>query len=215
MKTLNWIDHAGFVVKTKGKTIYIDPFRLQKFEHADIILITHPHSDHLSMADISRIADGSTDIFVPKDSVEKLTVGRVTGVEPNKSYNISEIKFSTIPAYNLVKERLHFHPKENKWVGYILNVAAELLYHAGDTDFIDEMKKVDVNLALLPMGGTYVMDTKEMIEASKNIKAKNVAPMHYRALLGKEGSKKAEELFKKEVKNGIILEQIQEPRYSF
>ena len=40
-------------------------------------------------------------------------------VEPNKSYNILGINFSTVRAYNVNKE---YHPIENDWVGYILNI---------------------------------------------------------------------------------------------
>lgn len=212
MDFLKWIGHASFLVRVGEKNVYIDPFRLSTVrERADVILITHPHFDHMNMEDIEKIADSRTEIFVTKDSVEKITTGRVTGVEPHREYSSSVMKFSTIPAYNVVKERLDKHPRKNGWVGYILEANGAKIYHAGDTDFIKEMEEVKVDLALIPMSGTYTMDPDEAIEAAKRINAKTVAPMHYRAVLGYKKAKEAEERFKAQVKNGIILKEVQEP----
>lgn len=213
---IKWIGHASFLMTLDGKNVYIDPFSLRGTnDHADFILITHPHSDHLSPDDIKAIADDNTVIFVPKDSVGKIPVGKVIGVEPNRHYSHNGIEFDTVPAYNHVENRVHFHPRENGWVGYVLDINGTKVYHAGDTDFIKEMSKIVTGLALLPMGGTYVMGVDETIEAAHAVKAEKVAPMHYRRLLGKKGSDEAEKKFLKEVKNGIILDEVEEPQYSF
>jgi L-ascorbate metabolism protein UlaG (beta-lactamase superfamily) len=209
---LKWIGHASFLIKVGNKNVYIDPFRLTTVkERADVILITHPHFDHMNTEDIAKIADSKTEIFVTEDSVDKIKVGKVKGTEPNREYSSSVIKFSTIPAYNVVKERLDKHPKKNNWVGYILEANNMKIYHAGDTDFIPEMEEINVDLALIPMSGTYTMDPDQAIEAANKIDAKAVAPMHYRAVLGLEKAKAAEEKFRKNVKNGIILKEVQEP----
>jgi L-ascorbate metabolism protein UlaG (beta-lactamase superfamily) len=213
---LNWINHAGFLLTQKDQNLYIDPFQLQKTrDHADVILITHPHSDHLSPDDIRKIADSGTNIYVPKDSVDKIPVGNVIGVEPGKSYKERGFEFRTMPAYNKVENRLHYHPKESKWVGYVVNFGEKKIYHAGDTDFIDDMKKLSSDYVLLPIGGTYVMTVDEAIDAAHAIDGKHYSPMHYRALLGLEGSKRAEQKFLANVKNSAIMEQLEEPRYSF
>jgi L-ascorbate metabolism protein UlaG (beta-lactamase superfamily) len=136
----------------------------------------------------------------------------VLAVEPNKDYEIDGIKFRTVPAYNISKE---FHPKVNGWVGYIIDVNGIKVYHAGDTDATEEMKKVKADILLLPVGGHYTMDLEDAIKIANIVKAQGVAPMHYRSLLGLDGSKKAEEEFRKRVKNYLMLEQIQEPYYSF
>jgi L-ascorbate metabolism protein UlaG (beta-lactamase superfamily) len=216
LEFIKWLGHASFLMTLNGKNLYIDPFNVGNTkEHADIILITHPHSDHLSPQDLKLIADSKTRIYVPKDSVSKVPVGDIVGVEPDKRYSFKGISFDTVPAYNVVENRVHYHPKENGWVGYVLNINGIKVYHAGDTDFINEMKRIVTGLALLPMGGTYVMDVNEVILASKSIKAEKIAPIHYRQLLGREGSKAAEEKFLENVKNGIILKQDGEVRYSF
>jgi len=58
------------------------------------------------------------------------------------------------------------------------------VYHAGDTDFIEEMKEIKVNVALLPVSGTYVMTAQEAAEAANEMKPKLAIPMHYGAVAG-------------------------------
>jgi L-ascorbate metabolism protein UlaG (beta-lactamase superfamily) len=62
------------------------------------------------------------------------------------------------------------------------------IYHAGDTDDIPEMAKVNPDIALVPVSGTYVMTAEEAARAvTENIKPKQLAiPMHYGAIVGSE-----------------------------
>ena len=213
---IKWIGHASFVIESSEQRIYIDPFRLNgEYPHADIILITHPHQDHLSIEDINKIADGDTRIYLPMDSVGKIEKGRAKGVKPGEEHKDSGFIFKTVPAYNKVEARLHAHPRKNGWVGYIAHIGGKSLYHAGDTDLIDEMSGIKADMSLLPMGGTYTMNVEEAIEAAGKITSEIYAPMHYKALLGMEESKKAERLFLEKVKKGVILDEIQEAQYSF
>ncbi|MGC8776366.1 MAG: MBL fold metallo-hydrolase [Candidatus Micrarchaeia archaeon] len=212
---VKWIGHAAFLLEGEQR-IYIDPYKLSRnFGHADIIFITHSHYDHLSLDDIRKVADPETVIVAPAEAKGKLIGFDTQLVEPLKEYSIKGVDFDTVPAYNVKKERLNFHPKANNWVGYIININGKRIYHAGDTDKIEEMKDVKCDLALLPMGGTYTMDINEAIEATKLIKAAYFAPMHYKILLGKEGSVEAEKKFSSLVKNSIIFKEVQEPSYSF
>jgi L-ascorbate metabolism protein UlaG (beta-lactamase superfamily) len=65
-------------------------------------------------------------------------------------------------------------------VGFDLNVKGERLYHAGDTDVIPEMDSVvGVDLALLPVSGTYVMTASEAAEAARRIQPAAAVPMHW------------------------------------
>ncbi|MGC8676317.1 MAG: MBL fold metallo-hydrolase [Candidatus Micrarchaeia archaeon] len=213
---VKWIDHAGFLIETPGIKIAIDPFRVrspEKLGKADIIFITHSHFDHLSDKDISALSGANTTIVAPNEVLGKLRA-KAFGVEPGKHYAIEGIEFDTVPAYNIKPERLNYHPRSNGWVGYVINAGKKKIYHAGDTDFVEEMKHVSADLALLPIGGTYTMTVDEAIEAAKAIKAKYFAPMHYKSLLG-QNYKQAEETFKSKIRNSVIFEQVEEPFYSF
>lgn len=55
----------------------------------------------------------------------------------------------------------NFHPRENGWLGFIAEIDGVRIYHAGDTDIIPEMKDFKVDIALLPVSGTYVMDAEQ------------------------------------------------------
>lgn len=169
----------------------------------------------MSIEEINKIAKEDTEIFVPKDSVRQVKVGKVSGVEPLKSYSSNGIRFTTLPAYNNQKERMQFHPRSNGWVSYILEVNGIKIFHSGDTDHVKEMDTLDVDVAMLSIGGTYTMDVDQAIEAAKKIKAKRFIPMHYKAVLGKERAAEAEQKFLKNVKNSVLLEEATEPYYSF
>lgn len=210
---ITWLGHAGFLfTDEKGNNIYfIDPFQLENETHkkADLIFITHAHSDHFSPGDINKIIKDETIIIAPPDILEKIDISKDKKIEvkPNKSYTVHGFEFSTIPAYNKDPQKLSFHPKENNWVGYIFNLNGEQIYHAGDTDFTEEMKnlkKLKLDVAMLPIGGTYTMDAQEAAEAANEISATYTVPIHYKGL-NPTDYKKLEEEFTKLVTNSKVV----------
>jgi L-ascorbate metabolism protein UlaG (beta-lactamase superfamily) len=50
------------------------------------------------------------------------------------------------------------------------------VYFAGDTDFIPEMKDIAVDIALLPVSGTYVMTPEEAVQAALAIHPRSPCP---------------------------------------
>ena len=213
MKDINWLGHAGFFFEDrKGNKIYfVDPFELEdrKLEKADLIFITHAHYDHFSPDDIDKIIKDETIIISPPDILEQIAIGneRKIKVEPNKDYEVKGFKFSTIPAYNHRPGREEKHPRRNNWVGYIFELNSKRVYHAGDTDFTDEMKNLknlNLDVAMMPMGGNFTMDVNEMIEAANYIGAKITIPIHYKKLLG-ESYKEAEEKLKAGITNSEVM----------
>lgn len=171
------------------KIIYGDPFKIkEKSNDADLIIITHSHYDHFSEEDIKRVKKEDTIICVTTDLLEKtINLGfkkeNIVIVEPNKEYHIENIKIKTIPAYNINKK---FHPKENNWVGYILEVENKKIYIAGDTDITEESKEINCDIALVPIGGTYTMNPKEAAQLINTMKPKKVIPTHYAQIVGKK-----------------------------
>jgi L-ascorbate metabolism protein UlaG (beta-lactamase superfamily) len=155
-----------------------------KPQPADVIFITHAHFDHWSPKDIQKILAPHTKLILVNGCGGLKVPNETIKTEPFKEFTVDNVKVRTIPAYNINPSKLHFHPRSNNWVGYILEVNGVKIYHAGDTDFIPEMKDLQPYVALLPMGGTYTMDVDEMIEAANAIRAKVTVPMHYKRLLG-------------------------------
>jgi L-ascorbate metabolism protein UlaG (beta-lactamase superfamily) len=171
----------------KEKVIYIDPFKIDKnYNDADIIFITHDHYDHYSEEDIDKVRNDNTIIVAPDGLYKKIIKkgfknDSIITVEPDDIDIVADIKFETIPAYNTNKQ---FHPKENNWVGYILEIDGIRYYIAGDTDITEENKQVKCDIAFVPVGGTYTMDFKEAAQLVNEIKPKIAVPIHYGSIVG-------------------------------
>ena len=171
-----------------NKVIYFDPFKLSENYNndADLIYITHSHFDHFSPEDILKIKKEETKIIAPEDlreEIEKIGFDEryVLLVKPNNEYNIEDIEFSTIPAYNINK---NFHKKEFNWVGYIVNIDGERIYVAGDTDNTEEARNVKCDIACIPIGGTYTMTYEESADLINTIRPKVAIPTHYKTIVG-------------------------------
>ena len=192
----------------KEKTIYIDPFKIDKnYNDADIVFITHDHYDHYSEEDIDKVINENTIIIIPEELLTKLlrkgiNKNAIITVEPNEKYMVQGIKFETIPAYNTNKT---FHPKENDWVGYIITLDGIRYYIAGDTDITKENRKVKCDVAFVPVGGTYTMDFKEAAQLVNQIQPKVAVPIHYGSVVGtKQDAEEFIKLLHTNVK-GVIL----------
>ncbi len=176
------LNHASTRIQN-SKVIYIDPYEVNE-EKADIILITHSHYDHCSIADIRKLSKPSTKIVIPPDCTSKLgkiEKANITIITPGKKLNIEGVVVEAVPAYNVEKR---FHPKENQWLGYIVKIGNKRIYHAGDTDFIPEMKDISADVVLLPVGGTYTMNAEEAAKAANTIKPEIAIPMHFGSVVG-------------------------------
>lgn len=196
---ITWLGHATFKIK-KDIVIYIDPYVVpEEAEKADIILSTHGHFDHCDKEAIEKISKEETVVVAPEDCVKKFKNGR--SVNAGDVLEIKGVKIEVVHAYNTNKP---FHPKGSGF-GYIVEVGGLRIYHAGDTDFIPEMRDVKADIALLPVGGTYTMDMKEALEAVLAIKPKYVVPMHYGYL---KETKADPEKFKKIVEEKSDVEVV-------
>lgn len=171
----------------KEKVIYVDPFKIDKEYHdADIIFITHNHYDHYSEEDINKVRKESTIIVVPEELLSKsLNNGfkqdEIITVDPDEEDIVSDIRFETVAAYNIDKP---YHPKENNWVGYVIEIDGIRYYIAGDTDITEENINIKCDVAFIPVGGIYTMDFKEAAYLVNKIQPKIAVPIHYGSVVG-------------------------------
>lgn len=185
---VHWLGHDSIVLKG-SKTVVLDPFKARGDYKADLLLLTHEHSDHLSEDDIRRFAGPSTVIVAPKICEGPLQAfnQEKSFVEPGSKSEVAGVGLEAVPAYNLNKFREPgkvFHPRADGRVGYVVTMDGARFYHAGDTDATPELKALDVDVAFLPVSGTYVMTAEEAAEAAKAMKAKVAIPMHYQSIVG-------------------------------
>ena len=181
VKEIHWLGHDTFKI-TGEKVIFTDPFKIKKRDKADIILITHEHYDHCSPEDVKKILGPETVIVCTADCAKKLT-GTVRTVKPGDKITVGGVDIEAVPSYNTNKQ---FHTKDRGWVGYIVTVRGQRIYLAGDTDYIPEMKTFKVDIALLPVSGTYVMTAEDAVRAALDIKPKTAIPMHYGSIVGSQ-----------------------------
>ncbi len=204
LENIEVLCHSSIKI-SKEKIIYIDPYLIKEnYNDADLIFITHNHYDHYSEEDINKVKKDDTIIVAPKDitTPKGIDEKNIFNVIPNEKYEVKGIKFETIPAYNTSKQ---FHPKENEWVGYVLEIDGVHYYIAGDTDITEENKKVKCDVAFVPVGGTYTMNYNEAADLVTIIRPRYAVPIHYGSIVGtEEDAKRFVNLLNQDIK-GVIL----------
>ena len=202
--SLKWFPPSWFQIKTGNKILYIDPAYLrtnftnypkriefskwpdtidglpEELEKGDIILVTHHHKDHCKAVTVTRLKKPDSLIVAPIRCVKELGK-HIVVVEPGNQIDFGDIQINAVEAYNMKQgNTAKVMHKKGLGVGYVINIGDEIIYHAGDTDFIQEMKELGrVDLALLPIGGRgFTMNLEEAVKAAKEINPKVVIPMH-------------------------------------
>ncbi len=199
---LRWLGHASFLLRAGEKNIYFDPYGIKEgLPKADLILITHPHFDHLSPEDIARVWRKGSVVVIPETASSGLSYQNHISIRPGEEVSVGEFRIRALPAYNVDKA---FHPREKNWVGYLVETPLGSVYHAGDTDFIPEMRGLKADVALLPVGGTYTMDWREAAEAARAMEIGAAVPMHWGRVVG---SRRDAELFAENFPAAEILEE--------
>lgn len=173
-----------------SKILYFDPYQIQTASHdADMIFITHEHYDHFDPESIKRISKEGTLLIVPESMQKKahsesgIAAGQCLLMNPGERKEAGGLTVETIPAYNKLKP---FHTKGKKWQGYIVTMNDLRYYVSGDTDVNEDIRKVQCDIAMLPIGGFYTMDWKRAAEYAAQIKPKAVIPTHYGSIVGEK-----------------------------
>ena len=149
--------------------------------------MSHSHFDHCSAEDVAKVATNDTTIIAPADTVDQFASAKA--VSPGQSLAAADITVEAVAAYNVGKA---FHPKANNWIGAVITIDGKRIYYAGDTDLTDEMGELaDVDLALLPVGGTYTLDARQAARACEKIDCKAVVPYHWGDIVGTAADAKA------------------------
>ena len=227
--SLKWLSHSGFIISSpEGKIIIIDPWitdnplcpiKVDDIAAADMVLITHDHFDHTaSAADIVK-KTGATLVAAPETAAKfqsQMGIPAENVIFWGSGMNIGgsvEVKGITVTMVQA------FHSSETACpTGYIVKLENGVtIYHAGDTGIFESMRlfgelyKLDV--ALLPMGGVFTMDSFQASKALKLLKPKIAIPMHYKTFpILEQDASRFVELAKKEAPEVkvVVLEPGQE-----
>ncbi len=191
MASVTWLGHASFEVNLSGSVIYLDPWFDQKprqmnrlipsfvknvdeIKKVDYIFISHEHFDHCDPYDVTRMAERSfASVIGPGESLALLPdvpPRRKMHVKQGDSFVLHNLSIEVTPAR---------HPQSINAVGYVIEKEDKSIYFAGDTYEFPEMNTIDVDVALIPIGGTFTMDVYGAVNAVKRIRANFIVPMHF------------------------------------
>ncbi len=193
---IEWLGHAAFLISNDKVSLMIDPYQIPGTERVDLIIATHEHYDHCSPEDVERLLkkNPSATIITTESCAKKIDCNKIKTLKAGKTASVKGVKIHAVEAYNLDKE---FHPR-GLGIGVVIEIDGKRIYHAGDTDHIPEMAELGkIDVALLPVSGTYVMTAEEAVKAANKIKPRLAIPMHYGSIVGdKEDAERFDELYR-------------------
>jgi L-ascorbate metabolism protein UlaG (beta-lactamase superfamily) len=179
--TVTFVGHGTLMFTWAGKVIHVDPVSREadytRLPAADLILITHAHSDHLDEKAVAAIRKGSTRIVLTREAADKLGEGEV--LANGESLSLAGIVIEAVPAYNTTSGRERFHPpgRDN---GYLLTFADLKVYVAGDTENHPGLMALrDIDVAFLPMNQPYTMTPEQVAAAARAMKPRVLYPYHF------------------------------------
>jgi L-ascorbate metabolism protein UlaG (beta-lactamase superfamily) len=181
---ITFIGHGTLMMSYGGKVIHIDPVSASadytKLPKADLVLVTHEHSDHLDLKAIDLIRKADTK-FVVTETVAKQLKGGIV-MKNGDTTTVLGLKIEAVPAYNLVHMRSPGNPFHPKGVGngYVITFGDKRIYVAGDTENTPEMKSLKgIDIAFLPMNLPYTMTPEMVADAAKAFRPKVLYPYHF------------------------------------
>lgn len=190
---ITWLGHSAFELSSHNTKILIDPFftgnslcgDTKDFVNPDLILLTHDHGDHLGdTAEIMK--NGKTQLLAVADLCFHLAgegVNQEQIMFGGMGMNVGgTVKFGE---FSITMVRADHSTPHGVPVGYIItDPSGFTVYHAGDTALFSDMalfsERFSIDLALLPIGGHFTMDSLDAAKACHYLEAKNVIPMHYK-----------------------------------
>ena len=180
---ITFTGHSSLMLEAGKQVIYVDPASkvadYSVFPKADLILITHEHTDHQDSAAIGMITGRSTKTIV---SLGCGFVNNAIVLKNGESQTFGDIKIEAVPAYNIVNtgsDGIPFHPK-GRGNGYVINFGGKRIYVAGDTENIPEMTNLKhIDIAFLPLGLPYNMTFQMAADAARRFMPEILYPYHF------------------------------------
>jgi L-ascorbate metabolism protein UlaG (beta-lactamase superfamily) len=180
------INHASFVMKWNGKTIYNDPVGgatpYVGLARADLILISHAHSDHYDSNTLFAVKGANCVVIAPSivsssstfpAALKPTTVTLANG----GSTSAIGITIDAIPAYNISNSN---HPM-GQGNGYVLTIGGRRIYMSGDSEDVPAMRNLtNIDVAFVCMNLPFTMSTTNAASAVRQFGPRVVYPYHYR-----------------------------------
>lgn len=225
---ITWLGHAAFKIETpSGKILYIDPWLKNpkapaeggQGEKADLVLITHGHSDHVGEAveilkntNAQLVATPELGSLLVNQGVpkEKASFATLMAIGGTIALLDGDVEVSMVPAVHgsgfahRDEEGKEMMAYAGPPVGYVIKIKnGATVYHTGDTALFSDMKLISEfyrpDVMLVNIGGHFGMEPLLAARATAWVAPKHAIPMHYGTFPILQQSPKAyEEALKKE-----------------
>jgi L-ascorbate metabolism protein UlaG (beta-lactamase superfamily) len=189
---ITWLGHSCFLIETGMHRLLVDPFLNDNPSapykadavHADYVLLTHGHFDHVADAVPIAQRTGATVLagYEVSEWIKKQGVAadKVIGMNPGgaKQTPFGRMKLTLAHHSSSMPDGAY----GGVAAGIVLELEGKRLYFAGDTALFLDMKLIGLgglDLAVLPIGDLYTMGPEDSIEAIKFLAPRRVAPCHY------------------------------------
>jgi len=181
---ITFLGHGSLLFTFHEERIYVDPFSevadYATLPKADLVLISHEHSDHLDPQALACIRTEATDIVCTEHCREKVDGGTI--MRNGDVTVIRGLQIEAIPAYNLIHKRDSgdpFHP-HGDGNGYVITFGDLRVLVAGDTENTPELKtQSDIDVAFLPMNLPYTMTPEMVADVAVVMQPSILYPYHF------------------------------------
>ena len=172
---IQWLGHASFRIQGPP-LIYVNPWRVARNAfHADAIIVTNDLFDHCSPADIEKLRGPDTVIIASESAADALG-GDVTVLRPWQCMNIGEACITAVPAYTFTEH----YPVSKGGLGFVFSIDYYDIYYAGVTDWLPELERLRVDIAILPVAaGPGTLNQDRMLALVDVMEPEWVVPSHW------------------------------------
>jgi L-ascorbate metabolism protein UlaG (beta-lactamase superfamily) len=194
--SITWYGHATFSVTTPGgKRIVFDPWLEgnpkapagAKIDKADVICVSHGHSDHTTdVVPVAR-APGApvVAIFELASYFQSKGLKDTIGMNMGGTVDVKGLKITMTPAVHssgVMEDGTAIYLGEP--AGYVVRMEdGRALYFAGDTALFGDMRLIREmyapDIAFLPIGDHFTMGPEAAARAVEMLGVRQVVPMHY------------------------------------
>ena len=211
-----WLGQSGFAIKHKARIVYIDPYLSEsltekykdtnkphvrmtecplnpaEITHADLILSSHKHSDHLDPGTVPAMLQASprASLVLPRSLVDhaaQMGVPRERMFGTDAGARVQGF-VHVIPSAH---EQLDYTAETGyPYLGFVLRFGDITIYHSGDCvpydGLVDALRAFGVTVALLPINGSDPkrgvagnFNIAQAVQLADDIGAEWIVPTHY------------------------------------
>ncbi|MFC1537960.1 MBL fold metallo-hydrolase [Candidatus Latescibacterota bacterium] len=179
---ITFIGHGSLMFTFNDLVMHLDPWGrvadYSKLPKADIVLLTHDHSDHLDPTALKHVLADDTVLIYTKTCSEMFPGGII--INNGEMMSVEGIKIEAVPAYTLKEVKIGQPHPPGECNGYILTFGGKRIYIVSETENIPEMKQIrNIDTAFLAMDGVYNISPEEAVEIITIIKPKVIYPYHF------------------------------------